>query len=51
MLKAYQWEFHRLEGLEIGADVGNHERKVGSGDCLEPEVRVVDQCEDKDVVG
>ena len=41
MLKAYQWEVHRQGDQELEADVGNHEGKFGSGDCLGPEVHAL----------
>ena len=51
MLRAYQWEFHRPGGWGLEADVGYHKGVSRLGDWWEPEVHVLDPCEDKDVVG
>ena len=51
MLKAYQQELHRPGGWELEADVVHHKGDSGPGDWWEPEVHVVDPCEDKGKAG
>ena len=51
MLKAHPREFHSPDGWELEADGGYHNGDSCPGDWWEPEVHVVDLCEDVDVVG
>ena len=51
MVRAYLRELHSPDGWELKADSGYHKGDFCPGDWWDPEVHVVDLCENKDVVG